>query len=167
MDSVERSWKFINIWISRNEKSFLDEIKKNFQNFWRAIIWWKNIKLIKNSGHKLSFCVTMVRFMYLIYHNSRPLVKYSTPFETCLKIPLESKSLIIFSFKKNILLKCNRTSKKNFLGNNRLPPCSTNKNTAAKQSYLHQISKSIIVILKRNSFKTYLDFEDSRSPIRG
>ena len=33
-----------------NEKSFLDEI---FHSFWRAIVWWKNKKFIKNSRHKL------------------------------------------------------------------------------------------------------------------
>ena len=37
----------------KNKKSFLDEIKKIFHSFWRAIIWWKNKNLIKNSGHKL------------------------------------------------------------------------------------------------------------------
>ena len=36
-----------------NEKSFLDEIKNIFHSFWRAIIWWKNKNLIKNSGQKL------------------------------------------------------------------------------------------------------------------
>ena len=36
-----------------NEKSFLDEIKNIFHSFLRAIIWCKNKKLIKNSGHKL------------------------------------------------------------------------------------------------------------------
>ena len=36
-----------------NEKSFLDDIKNIFHSFWRAITWWKNKKLIKNSGHKL------------------------------------------------------------------------------------------------------------------
>ena len=36
-----------------NQKSFLDEIKNIFHSFWRPIIWWKNKKLIKNSGHKL------------------------------------------------------------------------------------------------------------------
>ena len=36
-----------------NEKSFLDEIKNIFHSFWRAIIWWKNKNLIKNSRHKL------------------------------------------------------------------------------------------------------------------
>ena len=36
-----------------NEKSFLEEIKNIFHSFWRAIIWWKNQKLIKNSGFKL------------------------------------------------------------------------------------------------------------------
>ena len=36
-----------------NEKSFLNEIKNIFHSFWRAIIWWKNKNLIKNSGHKL------------------------------------------------------------------------------------------------------------------
>ena len=36
-----------------NEKSFFDERKNIFQRFWRAIILWKNKKMIKNSGHKL------------------------------------------------------------------------------------------------------------------
>ena len=36
----------------KNEKSFLDEIKKIFHSFWGAIIWWK-IKILRNSGHKL------------------------------------------------------------------------------------------------------------------
>ena len=36
-----------------NEKSLLDEIKNIFHSFWRAIIWWKKKKLIKNSRHKL------------------------------------------------------------------------------------------------------------------
>ena len=35
-----------------NEKSFFDEIDI-FRSFGRTIIWWKNKKLIKNSGHKL------------------------------------------------------------------------------------------------------------------
>ena len=52
-----------------SEKSFFDEIKYIFYSLWRAIIWWKNRNLIKNSGHKLyvlalanfsanDFCVT-------------------------------------------------------------------------------------------------------------
>ena len=36
-----------------NKKNFLDEIKNIFHSFWRAIIWWKNKNLIKNSGQKL------------------------------------------------------------------------------------------------------------------
>ena len=36
-----------------NWKSFLDEIKNIFHSFWRAIIWWRNKNLIKNSGQKL------------------------------------------------------------------------------------------------------------------
>ena len=36
-----------------NKKSFLDEIKNIFHGFWRATIWWKNKKLMKNSRHKL------------------------------------------------------------------------------------------------------------------
>ena len=36
-----------------NKKSFLHEIRNIFESFWRAIIWWKNKNLIKNSGHKL------------------------------------------------------------------------------------------------------------------
>ena len=35
-----------------NEKSFLDEIK-NIHSYWKAVIWWKNKKLMKNSGYKL------------------------------------------------------------------------------------------------------------------
>ena len=30
-----------------NEKSFSDEIKSIYHSFWRAIIWWKNKKLMK------------------------------------------------------------------------------------------------------------------------
>ena len=37
----------------KNKKSILDEMKKVFHNFWRAITWWKNKNLIKNSRHKL------------------------------------------------------------------------------------------------------------------
>ena len=36
----------------RNEKSFLDEIKNIFHSFWKAITWWKNKKLVKNSRLK-------------------------------------------------------------------------------------------------------------------
>ena len=36
-----------------NEKSFFDEIKNIFHSFWRAIIWWENENLVKNSWHKL------------------------------------------------------------------------------------------------------------------
>ena len=36
-----------------NKKSFLVEIKNTFHSFWRAIFWWKNKNLIKNSRHKL------------------------------------------------------------------------------------------------------------------
>ena len=36
-----------------NEKNFLDEIKSIFHSFWRAIIWWTNKNLIKNSRRKL------------------------------------------------------------------------------------------------------------------
>ena len=39
-------------WISRERNSFLDEINI-FNSFWRAIIWWKSKKLIKNSRPKL------------------------------------------------------------------------------------------------------------------
>ena len=41
-----------NLNISRT-KSFLDETKNIFHSFWRAIIWWNNKRLIKNSRHKL------------------------------------------------------------------------------------------------------------------
>ena len=34
-----------------NKKSFSDKIDNIFRCFWRAIIWWKNKKVIKTSGH--------------------------------------------------------------------------------------------------------------------
>ena len=41
-------------WIYLERKELFDEIKKTiFYSFWRAIIWWKNKNLIKNSEHKL------------------------------------------------------------------------------------------------------------------
>ena len=36
---VEKIQKFEYL---KNEKSFLDEIKNIFHNFWRAIIWWQH-----------------------------------------------------------------------------------------------------------------------------
>ena len=36
-----------------NEKTFSEEIKNIVHSFWRVITWWKNKKMIKNSGHKL------------------------------------------------------------------------------------------------------------------
>ena len=36
-----------------SEKRFFHEIKNIFYSFWKAIIWWKEKNLIKNSGHKL------------------------------------------------------------------------------------------------------------------
>ena len=42
------------IWISWEQKELFQWNKTNFCFcFWRAIIWWKNKNLIKNSGHKL------------------------------------------------------------------------------------------------------------------
>ena len=46
----EKSQKFEYL---KNKKSFLDEVKNIFHSFWRPIFWWKNKKLIKNSGQKL------------------------------------------------------------------------------------------------------------------
>ena len=42
-----------------NEEDFLDEIKNIFHNFWRAIIWWKNKNLIKNSDTSLDNCIKL------------------------------------------------------------------------------------------------------------
>ena len=39
----------------KNEKGFLNEMKKFFHSFRRPLIWWKNKNLIKNSRYKLSF----------------------------------------------------------------------------------------------------------------
>ena len=52
LESVERE-KLQKFEYLKNEKSFSDEIKNTFHSYRRAIIWWKNKNLIKNSGHKL------------------------------------------------------------------------------------------------------------------
>ena len=52
LESVERKGKNYKS-LNENEKSFFDEIKDTFDSFGRAIIWWKNKNMIKNSGHKL------------------------------------------------------------------------------------------------------------------
>ena len=43
MADREKRWEDGNtkIWISREQKEFLDEIKNIFDSFWRAIIWLK------------------------------------------------------------------------------------------------------------------------------
>ena len=46
-----KNYKILNI--SRTKKAFFNEIKNTFYNLWRAIIWWKNKNLTKNSRHKL------------------------------------------------------------------------------------------------------------------
>ena len=46
----KRRGKITKIGISREQKSFLDEIKNIFRSFWRAVICWKNKILIKKIG---------------------------------------------------------------------------------------------------------------------
>ena len=54
LESVERKGKKLQKFeYLKNNKSFFDEIKDIFNSFGEAIIWWKNKKLIKNSGYKL------------------------------------------------------------------------------------------------------------------
>ena len=53
LERVERKRKKKKSEYLENEKSFLDKIKNIFHSFWRAITWWKNMNLKKNSGHKL------------------------------------------------------------------------------------------------------------------
>ena len=48
---ARKNYKILNI--SRTKKAFFNEIKNTFYNLWRAIIWWKNKNLTKNSRHKL------------------------------------------------------------------------------------------------------------------
>ena len=54
LESVERKGKKLQKFeYLKNNKSFFGEIKDIFNSFGGAIIWWKNKKLIKNSGYKL------------------------------------------------------------------------------------------------------------------
>ena len=50
-----RKGKITKIWIFLVQKELFRCNKKYFLNFWKAIIWWKNEKLIKNSRHNLAF----------------------------------------------------------------------------------------------------------------
>ena len=47
----------------KNEKSFLDEIKKIFHSFWRAIIWWK----IKIWYRSLTVILTVLLFWIYLF----------------------------------------------------------------------------------------------------
>ena len=47
LEIVERREKLQKFKYLKNEKSFFDEIKNNFYNFWKAMSWWKNKKLKK------------------------------------------------------------------------------------------------------------------------
>ena len=49
MESVETKGKKQKIECLKNEKSFVDEIKSTFQSLWRAIVWWKNKKILDTS----------------------------------------------------------------------------------------------------------------------
>ena len=84
----------------KNKKSFLDEIKNTFHSFWRAIIWWKNKNLIKNSGDKSKLLTKLWTSIYQLRTTSG---KTKTPKTFCLsqskyfhtkilKISLEIKS---------------------------------------------------------------------------
>ena len=68
-----------------NKKSFFYEINNIFDNFWKAIIWWKNKNLIKNSGRQL----------FMIYHPRKILYQQN-----------ENKVL----FCKNLLILCRTQS---------------------------------------------------------
>ena len=54
---VRKVWKgrekMTKNWISRERKELFRWNGKNFSYFWRAIIWWKNKEMIKNSTRKL------------------------------------------------------------------------------------------------------------------
>ena len=45
--------KMLKNWISPERKELFRWHKNHSYSFWRAIIWWKNKNLIKNSGYKL------------------------------------------------------------------------------------------------------------------
>ena len=53
LEKKQGRWKYENLNILRTNRAFLDEIKNIFHSVWRAIVWWKIKKLMKNSGHKL------------------------------------------------------------------------------------------------------------------
>ena len=48
--------------ISRERKQLFRWNKNNFHSFWKAIIWWKNKNLIKNSRPKLQCLQKMIIF---------------------------------------------------------------------------------------------------------
>ena len=62
LESLEREVKLQQFNYLENEKSILKWNKKHFHNFGRAIVWWKNKNLIKNSGR--FNCSERSRFIY-------------------------------------------------------------------------------------------------------
>ena len=64
-------WKHKNlIRYLENEKSFFDEIKSIFHGCLRAIIWWKNKKLIKiaDTSFKISFNEIALHLLHIWNH---------------------------------------------------------------------------------------------------
>ena len=53
--------KITKTWISWERKELFRWNEKHFHSFWKAIIWWKNKNLIKNSGQKL-FNISIGRY---------------------------------------------------------------------------------------------------------
>ena len=55
LEIVERKGKKLQkLEYPENEKSFLDEIKNIFHSFWRAIIWWKKLKIANTSFNRVT-----------------------------------------------------------------------------------------------------------------
>ena len=64
LESVERkgkNYKILNI--SRTKRAFLMKLKNGFHSLGRAIIWWKNKNLIRNSEHKPE-SLRFIRFVF-------------------------------------------------------------------------------------------------------
>ena len=135
--------KIQNLEYLENEKSFLHEIKHTFHSFSRDIIWWKNKKLMKNSGHKLQISSCQISLILRKLVNFYSLLNYQKTYGFLL-ISGECKLFNSLKFTKHIMQIGNDPSVTNCYG----PIPKLNKHEPLNKDILN--NKTWI---KRSSYK--------------
>ena len=109
LEKVERKQKKkTKIWISREWKQLLRWNKKAFFSFWRAIIWWKNKKLMEIAdtnckclgdivaNSRESFSCKRVVLTSIVSHTKKPLRRVWIQWDENFLIPLNTPKILKF-----------------------------------------------------------------------